>query len=267
MNSNCNDDICVIDEQAIEVQDLKLSYQNRLALKGINLSVSPCTVTALIGPSGCGKTSFLNCINRMTDYFDDCRVDGQVNIHGENILSKETNVIKLRRKIGMIFQKPNPFPLSISRNISMPLRYHRVKDSKLREEIVEKSLNEVGLWDEVKDRLNTQATLLSGGQQQRLCIARAIALEPEILLMDEPCSALDPQSSSTIESLIELMRNKFTLIVVTHNIAQAKRISDKTVIFWNYKGYGEIVEDGPTEQVFCKPSNKTAQAYIEGHLG
>ena len=267
MSGNCNDEVCVLNGEAIDVKDLSLSYRNRLAFKDVSINISPCTVTALIGPSGCGKTSFLNCINRMTDFVEGCDVSGQINIHGNNILNKETDVVKLRRKIGMIFQKPNPFPLSIDRNISMPLRYHGVKEAKKRHEIVERSLNEVGLWDEVKDRLHTQATSLSGGQQQRLCIARAIALEPEILLMDEPCSALDPQSSATIEALIGAMRKKFTLIVVTHNLAQAKRVSDKTVIFWNYDGFGQIVEDGPTNQVFMQPSNKTAQAYIGGHLG
>ena len=267
MNDNCTENVCVMNGDPIIVKDLSLRYHNRVAFKDVSINLSPCTVTALIGPSGCGKTSFLNCINRMTDFVDGCQVRGQIRVHGENILSKQTDVVKLRRKIGMIFQKPNPFPLSIDRNISMPLRYHGIKDAKQRQEIVEKSLNEVGLWDEVKDRLHTQATSLSGGQQHRLCIARAIALEPEILLMDEPCSALDPQSSATIESLIGAMRKKFTLIVVTHNLAQAKRVSDKTVIFWNYEGFGQIVEDGPTDQVFFKPSNKTAQAYIGGHLG
>ena len=210
MNENCNENVCIVDGEAINVKDLSLRYHKRVAFKDISLSLSPCTVTALIGPSGCGKTSFLNCINRMTDFVEGCQVLGHIRIQGEDILSKQTDVVKLRRKIGMIFQKPNPFPLSIDRNISMPLRYHGVKEAKKRQEIVEKSLREVGLWDEVKDRMHTQATSLSGGQQQRLCIARAIALEPEILLMDEPCSALDPQSSATIESLIGTMRKKFT---------------------------------------------------------
>lgn len=264
----CDDQICVLDEGAmISVKDLALSYANRYAFKNIDLEIPACAVTAIIGPSGCGKTSFLNCLNRMTDHFESCEVRGSIIFNQQDILGSHIDIMQLRKSIGMIFQKPNPFPMSIYKNLSMPLQYHGVKSRSERTDRIEAALKDVGLWAEVSDRLNHSATELSGGQQQRLCIARAICLEPEVLLMDEPCSALDPQSSGRVEALIESLRTKFSVIIVTHNLAQAKRVSDKTAVFWNLHGTGTLLESGPTPEIFSNASHEITHAYISGEVG
>ncbi len=252
---------------ALSVKDLSLKYGNQWAFKNLSLFIPSQSVTAIIGPSGCGKTSFLNCLNRMTDLFENCHVEGAVSLQGKNIYAKDMNVTELRKRIGMIFQKPNPFPTSIARNLLMPLKYHGIGNRKIRKEIMQHSLEEVGLWEEVKDRLDESALKLSGGQQQRLCIARAIALEPEIILMDEPCSALDPLSSGKVETLIKNLKEHFTVIVVTHNLAQAKRISQQTAVFWNRGGEGQLIEYGPTERIFGRATHTITEAYVSGHMG
>jgi phosphate transport system ATP-binding protein len=266
--STCHDGVCTLTgTPAIAAESVNISYRGRLALSNANFNATQCSITALIGPSGCGKTSLLQCFNRLTDLNEDCQVSGSVRIAGQSIINGQTDIQLLRRQVGMIFQKPNPFPLSIWKNIALPLQFHGMRTKSDLAATVQSVLNDVGLWDEVKDRLHHSAMALSGGQQQRLCIARAIALQPEILLMDEPCSALDPLASGRIEELIVSLRNRFTVVIVTHNLAQARRISDSTGVFWVKDGVGQLIEQGPTEQIFLAPSNPHTAAYISGQRG
>jgi len=244
-------------------KNLNLYYGNSHALKNVNIDIEKNSVTALIGPSGCGKSTFLRTINRMNDLIDSVKIDGEVIYENKNIYSSDYDVIDLRKKVGMVFQKPNPFPMSIYDNIAYGPRVHGLTNKKELDEIVENSLKGAALWDEVKDRLKKSALGLSGGQQQRLCIARTLAVEPEVLLMDEPTSALDPISTLKVEELMDVLKKKYTVIIVTHNMQQAGRISDNTAFFLN----GEIVEYGKTEDIFYKPKDKRTEDYITGRFG
>ncbi|EQB3101267.1 phosphate ABC transporter ATP-binding protein [Clostridium botulinum] len=246
----------------IKTEDLNLYYGNVKALKNINIDIEKNKVTALIGPSGCGKSTFLRTLNRMNDLINSVKIEGSVYYEGKDIY-KDYDVIDLRKKIGMVFQNPNPFPMSIYDNIAYGPRIHGIKTKEKLDEIVEKSLKGGALWEEVKDRLKKNALGLSGGQQQRLCIARTLAVEPEILLMDEPTSALDPISTLKIEELMDELKNKYTVIIVTHNMQQAGRISDNTAFFLN----GEIIEVGKTGELFYKPKDKRTEDYITGRFG
>ncbi len=239
-------------------------YGSKQALFGISMDIKEKEVTALIGPSGCGKSTFLRCINRMNDLIEICKVSGSIKVDNEEIISDKTDVVSLRSKIGMVFQKPNPFPKSIFDNVAYGPTIHGLVDSKNElEEIVHSSLKKAGLFDEVKDRLNEPGTSLSGGQQQRLCIARAIAVNPEIILMDEPCSALDPIATAIIEELIDELRLNYTIIIVTHSMQQAARVSQKTCFFH----LGELIESGETNKIFTNPDNTKTQDYITGRFG
>lgn len=247
----------------IETSNLELFYGKHQALKNINLKFEKNSVTALIGPSGCGKSTFLRTINRMNDLIDGVKINGEVIYENKNIYSEHWDVIELRKKVGMVFQKPNPFPMSIYDNVAYGPRIHGVKDKTKLDNIVEKSLKGAALWDEVKDRLRKNALGLSGGQQQRLCIARTLAVEPQVILMDEPTSALDPISTLKVEELMADLKEKYSVIIVTHNMQQAGRISDNTVFFLN----GEIVEFGKTEDIFYRPRDKRTEDYITGRFG
>ncbi|MGE0644532.1 MAG: phosphate ABC transporter ATP-binding protein [Nitrospira sp.] len=251
----------------IKVDRLSLCYRDKPAFHDVTLSIHKGYITALVGPSGCGKTSFLTCLNRLTDLIAGCRISGQITIDSLDLFAPETDVIRLRRRIGMIFQKPNPFPLSIRRNLEFPLREHGVRDRILIAEVIETALRDVGLWDEVKDRLDSSALALSGGQQQRLCIARSLALAPEVLLMDEPCSALDPLSSGVVEDLIVSLRGRYTILIVTHNLAQARRIADDAALFWIQSGAGRLIEAGTAKQIFEDPRDPLTAAYVSGMRG
>lgn len=246
----------------IQVRDLDLFYGDNQALKKINIDLEENKVTAFIGPSGCGKSTFLRTLNRMNDLIDGVRITGEIKVDGEDIY-KNGDVIALRTKVGMVFQKPNPFPMSIYDNIAYGPRLHGIKNKKELDEIVERSLKDAALWDEVHDRLKKSALGLSGGQQQRLCIARTIAVSPEIILMDEPTSALDPISTNKMEELMDELKKKYTVVIVTHNMQQAGRIADKTAFFL----HGEIVEYGNTEDIFYKPRDKRTEDYITGRFG
>jgi phosphate transport system ATP-binding protein len=251
----------------IQTENLTLHYGQKIAFANVNLGINVGEIMALVGPSGCGKTSFLSCLNRLTDLIPQCRVKGRIQIGSWDVLHPKTNAIALRRKVGMIFQKPNPFPLSIWRNLELPLKEHGIRDRSQIDAIIETSLQNVGLWDEVKDRLHTSALALSGGQQQRLCIARALGLQPEVLLLDEPCSALDPISGGVVEDLITSLRSHYTLLIVTHNLAQAKRIADKIALFWVQDGVGQLIESGSVEQIFESPQHTLTAAYVMGARG
>lgn len=246
----------------IEVKDLNLWYGENHALKNINIEISNREITALIGPSGCGKSTFLRTLNRMNDLVDECRIEGEIKIDGIDIYNI-SDVNSLRKKVGMVFQKPNPFPMSIYDNIAYGPKIHGVKSKNDLDEIVESSLKQAAIWDECKDRLKKSALSMSGGQQQRLCIARALAVEPEILLMDEPTSALDPISTDKIENLAIELKKKYTIVTVTHNMQQAARMADKTAFFL----MGEIVEFDRTEKMFSSPSDKRTENYIGGRFG
>jgi phosphate transport system ATP-binding protein len=246
----------------IQTENLNLYYGSSQALRNINLEIKQNQVTALIGPSGCGKSTFLRTLNRMNDLIDTVKIDGKVFFEGQDIYDRY-DIIELRKKIGMVFQKPNPFPMSIYNNITYGPRIHGINSKAALDEIVEKSLKGAALWDEVKDRLKKSALGLSGGQQQRLCIARVLAVEPEVLLMDEPTSALDPKSTLKVEELMDELKKKYTVIIVTHNMQQAGRISDKTAFFLN----GEVIESGVTEDIFYKPRDKRTEDYITGRFG
>lgn len=246
----------------ITVKDLDLYYGSHQALKKINMNIEKNEVTAFIGPSGCGKSTFLRTLNRMNDLIDDVKITGEVLIDGEDIY-KSNDVIALRTKVGMVFQKPNPFPMSIYDNIAYGPRIHGIKYRKKLDQIVEESLKSAAIWDEVKDRLKTSAMGLSGGQQQRLCIARTLAVSPEIILMDEPTSALDPISTSKVEELMDELKKQYTVVIVTHNMQQAGRIADKTAFFLT----GEVVEFGKTDDIFYKPRDKRTEDYITGRFG
>ena len=253
----------------MQIQQLSLRYQQQLAFQDITLSIPKNSIVAIVGPSGCGKSSFLTCINRLSDLIPGCTVSGHIQLGTLNILSPKVNTTALRRRIGMIFQKPNPFPMSIEKNITFPLKEHGIRDSRKRDRIVEQVLKDVGLWSEVKNRLKDNALTLSGGQKQRLCIARTLALQPEILLMDEPCSALDPIASGIVEDLIVRLRQKYnyTIVIVTHNLAQAKRIADYAALFWVDNGCGRLIEFAPAEQFFNTPDCELTKAYISGSKG
>lgn len=248
---------------AIEVNDLNLFYSEKQALQNINLSIPSKMVTAFIGPSGCGKSTLLRCFNRMNDLVDNVDIKGKITLDNEDIHAKSMNVAELRRRVGMVFQKPNPFPKSIYENVAYGLRLLGVKDKRLLDEAVEKSLRGAAIWDEVKDRLQDNALGLSGGQQQRLVIARAIAIEPEVLLLDEPASALDPISTLKIEELISELKNDYTIVIVTHNMQQAARVSDYTAFMY----MGELIEYGDTNTLFTNPSEKKTEDYITGRYG
>jgi len=256
-----------VPQAALQALDLTVRYRGHAALCGVNLTVADGSVTALIGPSGCGKTSFLNCINRMTDLIAGCRVDGRLRLFGEDVLTDGGNLLALRRRVGMIFQRPNPFPLSIRRNLDLPLREYGIRSASERAGRMEQALRDVGLWREVIDRLDEPALALSGGQRQRLCIARAIALEPQMLLMDEPCSGLDPHATAAIEDLIHGWHGRYTVLIVTHNLAQARRVSDHTAVFWLQDGAGALVEHGPTGALFAAPRHPVTAEYVAGRAG
>ena len=246
----------------INVNNLNLWYGNHQALKNINMAIEKNKITAFIGPSGCGKSTLLKCLNRMNDLVDICKIEGEVTLDGEDIY-KDYDVNELRKRVGMVFQKPNPFPMSIYDNIAYGPKTHGVKSKAQLDEIVEKALKSAAIWDEVKDRRKKNALGLSGGQQQRLCIARALAVEPEVLLMDEPTSALDPISTSKIEDLAQELREKYTIVMVTHNMQQATRISDKTAFFL----LGEVIEMRNTQAMFSNPIDKRTENYITGRFG
>ena len=247
----------------VSIQDLNLYYGDFHALKGINMEIPANQVTAFIGPSGCGKSTCIKTLNRMNDMIDNCRITGRITIDGEDIYDPRTDVTLLRKRAGMVFQKPNPFPMSVYDNIAYGPRVHGIRNKAKLDEIVEQSLKNAALWDEVKDRLKKSALGLSGGQQQRLCIARALAVQPDILLMDEPTSALDPISTLKIEDLMEELKSQYTVIIVTHNMQQAARIADKTAFFL----LGEIVEYDDTLVMFNKPNDKRTEEYITGRFG
>ena len=249
--------------EAITVKDLCLWYGNAQALKNVNISISEKSITALIGPSGCGKSTFLETLDRMTDLIPGVKITGLVEYGGQDIFAPSVDVSELRRRIGMVFQKPNPFPMSIYDNVAYGPRTHGITARAELDDIVERSLRDAAIWDEVKDRLKKSALGLSGGQQQRLCIARALAVEPEVLLMDEPTSALDPISTSKIEELALQLKEKYTIIIVTHNLQQAARISDYTAFFL----LGELIEFGKTEELFAQPKDKRTEDYITGRFG
>lgn len=245
----------------IAVRNLDLYYGEKQALKDVNMNIKEGKVTALIGPSGCGKSTFIRTLNKMNDLIDNVKIYGEIDLDGEDI--NKQNVIELRTKVGMVFQKPNPFPMSIYDNITYGPKIQGIKDKKELDKIVEESLKGAAIWDEVKDRLKSSALGLSGGQQQRLCIARAIAMKPEVILMDEPTSALDPISTGKVEELIEELKGKYTIVIVTHNMRQANRISDDTAFFLN----GEVVEFNDTRSIFENPMDKRTEDYINGRFG
>lgn len=247
----------------ITVESLNLHYGENHALKNVNMEIADYAITAFIGPSGCGKSTFLRCLNRMNDLVDGCRVEGKVILDGEDIYDKRVDTTLLRKKVGMVFQQPNPFPMSIYDNIAYGPRLHGIKNKKELDEIVERSLQGAAIFEEVKDRLHKSALGLSGGQQQRLCIARVLAVSPEVLLMDEPTSALDPISTLKIEELMETLKKKYTVVIVTHNMQQAARVSDDTAFFL----VGEVVEKNATSEIFARPKDKRTEDYITGRFG
>ena len=247
----------------ITVESLNLHYGENHALKNVNMEIADHAITAFIGPSGCGKSTFLRCLNRMNDLVDGCRVEGKVILDGEDIYDKRVDTTLLRKKVGMVFQQPNPFPMSIYDNIAYGPRLHGIKNKKELDEIVERSLQGAAIFEEVKGRLHKSALGLSGGQQQRLCIARALAVSPEVLLMDEPTSALDPISTLKIEELMETLKKKYTVVIVTHNMQQAARVSDDTAFFL----VGEVVEKNATSEIFARPQDKRTEDYITGRFG
>ena len=247
----------------ISVENLNLHYGENHALKDVNMEIADHAITAFIGPSGCGKSTFLRCLNRMNDLVDGCRVEGKVILDGEDIYDKRVDTTLLRKKVGMVFQQPNPFPMSIYDNIAYGPRLHGIKNKKELDEIVERSLQGAAIFEEVKDRLHKSALGLSGGQQQRLCIARALAVSPEVLLMDEPTSALDPISTLKIEELMETLKKKYTVVIVTHNMQQAARVSDDTAFFL----VGEVIEKNATSEIFARPQDKRTEDYVTGRFG
>ena len=247
----------------ISVESLNLHYGENHALKNVNMEIADHAITAFIGPTGCGKSPFLRCLNRMNDLVDGCKVEGKVILDGEDIYDKRVDTTLLRKKVGMVFQQPNPFPMSIYDNIAYGPRLHGIKNKRELDEIVERSLQGAAIFEEVKDRLHKSALGLSGGQQQRLCIARALAVSPEVLLMDEPTSALDPISTLKIEELMETLKKQYTVVIVTHNMQQAARVSDDTAFFL----VGEVVEKNATSEIFARPKDKRTEDYITGRFG
>lgn len=264
-----NGPACCQPEPVIQIRNLSIRYGARRALDNVTLDIYRGCVTALIGPSGCGKTSFLSTLNRLTDLIPGCHLEGTIHLNGEDIHDPASDVQQLRRTIGMVFQKPVPFPFSIYRNLALPLREHGVTHRADVEGIVERTLREVGLWEEVRDRLHASALSLSGGQQQRLCIARALALDPAILLMDEPCSALDPIAAGIVEDLICRLRGRYTIVIVTHNLAQARRIANYAAFFWvgEQEHAGQIIEFGRCRDIFEASVHPLTTAYISGARG
>ena len=248
---------------AIEIRNVNLFYSEKQALHDISMDIGERRVTAFIGPSGCGKSTLLRCLNRMNDLIDNVRITGTFNVHGQDLYAAQTDVIEVRRRIGMVFQKSNPLPKSIFENVVYGLRIAGIKNRATLQEACEKSLTGAALWDEVKDRLHESGLSLSGGQQQRLCIARAIAIEPEIVLMDEPCSALDPIATAKVEELIYQLKNRYTIVIVTHNLQQAARVSDMTAFFW----LGKLIEYSPTEEIFTNPKETHTNDYVTGRFG
>lgn len=250
-------------DKKMAVTKLNLFYGNHQALFDVSIDAQEHQVLALIGPSGCGKSTFLRTLNRMNDQIDGVRIEGDISLDGEDIYAKDTDLTLLRRRVGMVFQRPNPFPMSIYDNVAYGCRVHGITDKAKLDEIVERSLRQAAIWEEAKDRLKGSALGLSGGQQQRLCIARVLAATPEVLLMDEPCSALDPISTMKIEELVAELRSSFTIVMVTHNMQQAARVSDATAFFLN----GKLIEHGPTDDMFTKPKDKKTEDYITGRFG
>ncbi|MCC6206776.1 MAG: phosphate ABC transporter ATP-binding protein [Gammaproteobacteria bacterium] len=251
----------------LSIANLSIAYGGNTVLDGVTLDIYKGCITALIGPSGCGKTSFLSALNRLTDLMPEARVRGRIRFGATELLDPRLDVLALRRRIGMIFQKPNPFPLSIRRNLELPLREHGVRNRDALDARIETALRDVGLWDEVRDRLDGPALALSGGQQQRLCIARALVLEPSVLLMDEPCSALDPISSGVVEELILRLRGRYTVVIVTHNLAQARRIANYAAFFWMKERVGKLIEFGRCQPLFETPTHPLTAAYVSGSRG
>lgn len=263
-HSQANTTMSLTDETIkLEVKNLNLYYDQKRALNDVSLAIPEKKVTAFIGPSGCGKSTLLRCFNRMNDLVDSCRIEGEILMGGKNIYAKDVDVPELRRQVGMVFQKPNPFPKSIYENVAYGLRLQGVKSKRILDTVVENSLRGAALWEEVKDRLHDNAFGLSGGQQQRLVIARAIAIEPEVILLDEPASALDPISTLKIEELIYELKNKYTIVIVTHNMQQAARVSDFTAFMY----MGDLVEHGATDALFTNPVKKQTEDYITGRYG
>lgn len=251
----------------LESRGVSIAYGGKPALRNVSLRFRPGEITAIIGPSGCGKSSFLQTLNRINDLIPGCTVTGDVFLNGSSIYDRRIDLIQLRRSVGMIFQKPNPFPLSIRSNLELPLREKGIRNLQQREEIVERVLREVGLWEEVWDRLESSAMGLSGGQQQRLCIARALTLDPEVLLFDEPCSALDPIASRTVEELIGSLASRATVVIATHNLAQARRMAHHVAMFWYEDGAGTLVESGSAESILNSPQHPITSAYVRGAEG
>jgi phosphate transport system ATP-binding protein len=249
--------------EKVAIRDLNLYYGAKQALKGINLSIPEKQVTAFIGPSGCGKSTLLRCMNRMNDLIEGVRTDGEISMENIDVLDPRLDVIELRKNVGMVFQKSNPFPKSIYENVAYGLRVAGIRNKSLIDETVERALRSAALWNEVNDRLHESALALSGGQQQRLCIARAIAVEPEVILMDEPCSALDPVATAKIEELIHKLKREYTIVIVTHNMQQAARVSDRTAFFY----LGELIEVDTTRTIFMNPTNPQTESYISGRFG
>lgn len=247
----------------ISIKDMDLWYGDFQALHGVSLEIPKNEITAFIGPSGCGKSTLIKSLNRMNDLVEGCRIEGNILLDGKDIYKSSMNVNSLRKNVGMVFQQPNPFPMSIYNNIAYGPRTHGITDKKQLDEIVEKSLRGAAIWDEVKDDLNKNALSISGGQQQRICIARALAVQPEVLLMDEPTSALDPISTAKIEELVTELKEKYTIVMVTHNMQQASRVSDQTAFFFN----GRIIESGDTRDMFTNPTKKQTEDYISGRFG
>ena len=263
IESEIADEATSKDGAKIAIKDAKVWYGDFMAIKGIDMNIKPNSITAFIGPSGCGKSTFLRLFNRMNDYVDGFKMEGKIKLNGTNIYKEKINVEELRKEVGMVFQKPNPFPKSIFENVAYGLKIQGIKDKKLINERVEKALRQADLWTEVKDDLKKSALALSGGQQQRLCIARTLAVEPSIILMDEPTSALDPISTAKIEDLIFELKEKYTIIIVTHNMQQASRISDYTAFFY----MGELIEFDKTKTIFTNPEKQQPENYITGRFG
>ena len=251
----------------IRAEHLSIVYRQHLALQNVNLEINKGCITALVGPSGCGKTSFLMSINRLTDLIPGCLVSGRLHMNEMDIMAPSTDLLHLRRQVGMIFQKPTVFPFSLRKNLEIPLREHGMHDQTTLTSSIETALQQVGLWNEVKDRLDQPAQALSGGQQQRLCLARALILSPEVLLLDEPCSALDPISSGIVEDLIVSLQCRYTVIIVTHNLAQARRMADHVALFWSVNGIGQLIENGPAQSIFEAPQHELTAAYVSGARG
>ena len=252
-----------VPDPLVEVESVSLFYGAKQALREINMNIPRKKVTAFIGPSGCGKSTLLRCFNRLNDLVDSCRIEGNISINGKSIFDPDVDITDLRKRVGMVFQKSNPFPKSIYENVAYGARIAGVKKKSVLDDLVEKNLKRAALWDEVSDRLNDSAMGLSGGQQQRLCIARAIAVEPDVLLMDEPCSALDPIATAKIEDLITELKNRYTIVIVTHNMQQASRVSDYTAFMY----IGDIVEFDTTEKIFLNPAKKHTEDYVSGKFG